>query len=268
MKSLTQSYAINCHQWKEISKISSIDVRLICKLLKTLQNVNRKNNLCLAGPWMGLNANSACPVQGKMLLVIVVAMTKWPEICTMPNCSAEETNSKPSRFFGCYMVMKALVIGSSPKFASHLSNGNAGRFVDTFKIALLEGKDERMMSQVTTEFLQPNWTNYNPVSSDGKSSAEVMFSRSIELIYDTLLASDRVDDHGKSSCIRRFDVRERVFTKSYQGRCQWNLGQLFKQWVDSCITWGEHSKHALDIPTNFMKIKGQWTLGIAKWNYH
>ncbi|CAH8670586.1 unnamed protein product [Schistosoma rodhaini] len=107
-----------------------------------------------AGPWERIHANFAGPIQGKLFLIIVDAFTKWSEVYTMLNCTTSETIHKLSTLFSCFGAPETLVTDNGSQFAAESfkhfckangithfrsppyhpqSNGQAERFVDTFK---------------------------------------------------------------------------------------------------------------------------------------
>ncbi|CAH8818944.1 unnamed protein product [Schistosoma curassoni] len=200
-------------------------------------------------PWERLHADFAGPIRGRMYLVIVDALTKWPQIYAMVNCTASETISKLSELFSCFGVPETLVTDNGSQFTAesfkhfcnvngivHIrsppyhpqSNGQVERFVDTFKRALLKGEGEGT-SQVITKFLTAYRTTPNPIVPDGKSPAEAMFGRSIRTIFNVMLPPKLMDGRRQNQNIRSFNVGDKVLVKSYIGKNRWEPGVIEKR---------------------------------------
>ncbi|KAH9585992.1 hypothetical protein MS3_00007063 [Schistosoma haematobium] len=201
-------------------------------------------------PWERLHADFAGPIQGKMFLIIVDAFTKWPEVYIMPNCTTSETIRKLSTLFSSFGVPETLVTDNGSQFAAesfkhfcrtnginHLrsppyhpqSNGQAERFVDTFKRALLKGGGEGTTEQVITKFLTSYRSTPNPNVQDGKSPAEAMFGRRIRAVFDAMLPSKLVDERSRDPSIRNFSIGDKVYIKSYMGKNRWEPGEVVQK---------------------------------------
>ncbi|CAH8585986.1 unnamed protein product [Schistosoma intercalatum] len=238
MKSLARSYAY----WPSMDK----DIENKCRNCSSCIQAAKNPLKCEpqhwptpAGPWVKLHADFAGPIQGKMFLIIVDAFTKWPEVYIMPNCTTSETTHKLSTLFSCFVVPETLVTDNGSQFAAesfknfcrtngitHLrsppyhpqSNGQAERFVDTFKRALLKRGGEGTTGQVITRFLTSYRSTRNPNVQDGKSPAEAMFGRRIRTVFDAMRPSKLVDQRSHDPSIRNFSVGDKVYIKSYIGK--------------------------------------------------
>lgn len=123
-------------------------------------------------------------------------------ICSIPNSTASNTNHKLSTLSSYLGVLETLVTDKGSQFPAqsfkhfcsingitHLcsplyhaqSNGQAERFADTFKRALLKGEGDGITRQVITKFLTAYRTTPNSTVSDEKSPAEAMIGRSTAL---------------------------------------------------------------------------------------
>ncbi|CAH8557945.1 unnamed protein product [Schistosoma intercalatum] len=201
-------------------------------------------------PWERLHADFAGPIRGRMYLIIVDAFTKWPQIYAMVNCTAGETISKLSDLFSCFGVPQTLVTDNGSQFTAesfkhfcnvngivHIrsppyhpqSNGQAERFVDTLKRALLKGGGEGTTGQVIAKFLTSYRSTPNPNVPDGKSPAEAMFGRRIRTIFDAMLPSKLVDERSHGPSIRNFSVGDKVYIKSYIGKNRWEPGEVVEK---------------------------------------
>ena len=69
-------------------------------------------------PWQRLHIDFAGPVQGKMLMVVIDAHSKWPEIFVMENTTAEETISTLRSLFARMGLPDQIVSDNGPQFTS------------------------------------------------------------------------------------------------------------------------------------------------------
>ena len=67
-------------------------------------------------PWQRLHIDFAGPVQGKMLMVVIDAHSKWPEIVVMENTTAEETVSTLRSLFARMGLPDQIVSDNGPQF--------------------------------------------------------------------------------------------------------------------------------------------------------
>ena len=114
-------------------------------------------------PWQRIHVDFAGPVRGKMLLIIIDAHSKWPEVYTMSSTTASKTIAKLRDAFARFGLPEQLVSDNGPQFVSeelefflrrngvkHIhsspyhpaSNGAAERLVQTVKQALEAGHQE------------------------------------------------------------------------------------------------------------------------------
>ncbi|XP_062702030.1 uncharacterized protein K02A2.6-like [Aedes albopictus] len=157
-------------------------------------------------PWSRLHVDYAGPIKGKMFLVIVDAYSKWPEIYATSNSTATMTIKKLKECvsrFGCPLT---IVTDNGTQFCSEAfskfcqqhgidhvktppfhpqSNGQAERFVDTLKRALLKigGEDVEDALQI---FFQTYRCTPNPSLSDNRSPAEVLLGRKTRTVFDLM----------------------------------------------------------------------------------
>ncbi|CAH8538525.1 unnamed protein product [Schistosoma rodhaini] len=248
MKALARSYAY----WPTMDQDIEIKCRNCSSCLQAAKNPKKcepqqweKPN----SPWERLHADFAGPIRGRMFLVIVDALTKWPQIYAMATCTASETISKLFELFSCFGVPETLVTDNGSQFTAdsfkhfcningivHIrsppyhpqSNGQAERFVDTFKRALLKGDGEGT-SQVITRFLIAYRTTPNHIVPDGKSPAEAMFGRKIRTVFDAMLPPKPMVGRRQNQNIRSFNVGDKVLVKSYSEKKRWEPGVIVKR---------------------------------------
>ncbi len=112
-------------------------------------------------PWQRIHVDYAGPVEGKMLLVITDAHSKWAEVCIMSITTSTHTISALREKFARFGIPEQLASNNGPQFVSeefhsflaangvkHLrsapyhpaTNGAAERLVQTVKRAIKTGK--------------------------------------------------------------------------------------------------------------------------------
>ena len=146
----------------------------------------------------------AGPINGLSFLVAVDA--KWLEIFLMKNTDTHSTITVLRRLFSQHDLPEPLVSDNGPQFTSELfchfcrssciahvqsqpyhpqSNGQAERFVDTFKRALLKTKEE---GTTTEEILQEFLLSYRTTGSvkNGMSLAEAFMGQKLRITLDAL----------------------------------------------------------------------------------
>ncbi|PIO54612.1 integrase core domain protein, partial [Teladorsagia circumcincta] len=125
-------------------------------------------------PWTRVHADFAGPLDGIYYLVVVDAYSKWPEILQMNTISTSATIKAMRRIFAQFGNPQTLVTDNGTQFTSasftefcrqrgirHIrsppfhpqSNGQAERFVDTFKRGLAKLKREGPSTEALQDFL-------------------------------------------------------------------------------------------------------------------
>lgn len=158
-------------------------------------------------PWSRIHIDYAGPFEGHNFLVIVDAFSKWPEICIQSSTTSAATIASLRELFARFGAPDVLVSDNGTQFASkefeefckinginHIrsppfhpqSNGQAERFVDTFKRALLKLKGEEVTSSALQTFLQCYRTTPNLSLPENATPAERMFGRKIRIPLDLL----------------------------------------------------------------------------------
>jgi len=110
-----------------------------------------------AGPWQRLHIDFAGPFQGRMWLILVDLFSKWPEVVPMHSTTATRTIEELRLIFSRFGLPDQIISDNGPQFVSeefrefvksngihHVrvalyhpkSNGQAERFVQTFKAAM------------------------------------------------------------------------------------------------------------------------------------
>ncbi|PIO67258.1 integrase core domain protein [Teladorsagia circumcincta] len=125
-------------------------------------------------PWARVHADFAGPLDGNYYLVIVDAYSKWPEIIQMNSITTPATISVLTKVFAQFGNPQTLITDNGSQFTSttfanfcrrrgikHVrsplfhpqSNGQAERFVDTFKRGLAKLKREEPTADALQAFL-------------------------------------------------------------------------------------------------------------------
>ncbi len=66
-----------------------------------------------------MHVDFARPVEGKMLLIVVDAHSKWPEVAVMHSTTAEKTVVKLGEMFSRFGYPEQLISDNEPQFTSH-----------------------------------------------------------------------------------------------------------------------------------------------------
>ncbi|XP_053548920.1 uncharacterized protein K02A2.6-like [Bombina bombina] len=127
-------------------------------------------------PWERLHLDFAGPIEGISYLIIIDAHSKWPEVIPMTRTTTTEVISVLERLFSVFGLPRKLVTDNGPQFVSQdfqnflhtngihhhrtapyhpATNGQAERFVQTFKRALKALKAEKQVNTKNIlQFLQ------------------------------------------------------------------------------------------------------------------
>lgn len=203
------------------------------------------------GPWQRVHVDFAGPFMGEMFLILVDAHSKWPYVCRMASTTSGNTIDTLRQIFSQQGLPMELVSDNGPQFISaefaeflknnhikHLrsapfhpsSNGEAERFVRTFKNALRAKKDQNIsMNRKLCEFLLTYRTT--PHSSTRRTPAEMM-GRPLRTRLDVVRPNlaqrlERSSKQGKPT--RHIEVGELVLVKDYRARkTSWAQGVVGK----------------------------------------
>ena len=210
-------------------------------------------------PWMRIHVDFAGPFQGAMFMIVVDAHSKWLEVIPMSSTTTEKTIAVLRNLFASYGLPEQLVSDNGPQFTAsdfgnfmrangikHIrtapyhpaSNGEAERFVQTFKHSLKAAKnDGGTLHQKLTRFLLTYRST--PHSTTGVSPAELFLKRQLRTRLDLLRPSlerkvaDQQDQqksyHDAHSKDRKFVIGETVLAQSLHGDPKWVKGTIIEQ---------------------------------------
>ena len=214
-------------------------------------------------PWSRIHIDYAGPLHGKMYLVVVDAFSKWPEIIEMANSTTSNTINALQRIFAQFGLPETIVSDNGTQFTSTVfqeycaenaikhvrsppfhpqSNGQAERFVDTFKRALIKLRNDGTYKESLQTFLFSYRTTPSASSQSGPSTAENFLDRQLRSVLSELHpknikhSTPRSNDmekqfnrhHGARP--RQFQNGELVFVRDYRpGPVTWIPGQIVRR---------------------------------------
>lgn len=199
--------------------------------------------------WSRVHIDYAGPFQEHNFLVIVDSFSKWPEIFVMTSTTTAATIVKIQELIGRFGRMDILVSDNGTQFTSYefddfckhegichiptpvahpQSNGQAERFVDTFKRALTKAKGEESVANVLQRFLQRYRITPNAQLPNNCSPAEIMLGREMKSTLDLMRPKEKFDlvrdskmemdfniKHGAKQ--RIFMPKQQVFVRDFRG---------------------------------------------------
>lgn len=202
-------------------------------------------------PWKRLHIDFAGPFEGQMWLIVIDACSKWPEVIAMTSTTTEKTIAVLRSMFSRYGIPDQIVSDNGPQFTAEefkqfclsngirhtltapyhpSSNGEAERFVQTFKSTMRRGKG--VLQSRLYQFLLHYRTTPHTVT--GKTPAELMFGRRIKTRLDLLHPSGGtpLPQPQKETCkepprkARELEVGDAVWVRNYRGSPRWLPGLI------------------------------------------
>ena len=211
------------------------------------------------GPWKRIHVDFAGPFQGSMFMVIVDAHSKWLGVIPMATTTTEKTLEVLRSMFARYGVPEQLMSDNGPQFTSaefdmcmkangvkHIrtspyhpsSNGEAERFVQTFKRSLKASKDDSGTLSVKLSRFLLTYQN-TPSSTTGVSPAELFMKRPLRSRLDLLRPAvksrvqakqaDQKRYHDVHSKGRQFDIGQSVLVRNLRDGPKWVSGTVIEQ---------------------------------------
>ena len=206
-------------------------------------------------PWSRLHVDYAGPIDGKMLLVVIDAHSKWIEAFPLKTASAVTTIQQLRKLFAQFGIPDTIVSDNGPQFAAAefqefcrlngicptrvapyhpSSNGLAERAVRIVKEGLRKQTGGTLSDQLARLLFQYRIT---PQTTTGTAPAELLLGRKPRSRLDILKPSvmNTVHEkqfrqkagHDKRSKARQFTVGEHVFVRNH------GLGE---KWLPGTIT--------------------------------
>ena len=207
-----------------------------------------------AKPWQRIHVDFAGPVEKRMLMVVVDAHSKWPEVVEMTSTTSELTIQALRGLFAVHGLPDQLVSDNGPQFVSKefqrfmkengvqhtrcapyhpSSNGLAERFVQTLKNALRRTKDiGRTFQHRLAGFLLAYRTT--PHATTNVAPCELLMNRKIRTRLDLLHpdiesrvaknVSRQKAMHDLHAKAREFLVGQRVMLRNLRDGPKWVPG--------------------------------------------
>ena len=240
-------------------------------------------------PWARVHVDFAGPHEGQNFMVVVDAYSKWPEIFIMDRTTTTATINQLQKLFAQFGMPELLVSDNGTQFTSaafsdfcsrngikHMrssayhpqSNGQAERFVDTFKRALLKLKGEGTTAETLQTFLLSYRSTPNASLTDNITPAEAFLSRPLRTSMDLIRPveqSKRRNEQMESQFNKHHGARFRaykpgdpVYARDFRGQQPtWSPGKiirkrgkvLYEVQVDS-RTWIRHANQLRACPAS------------------
>ncbi|BHF75306.1 hypothetical protein SprV_0501840200 [Sparganum proliferum] len=199
-------------------------------------------------PWSRVHIDFAGPLNGVSYLILVDAYSKWPEIAPLNPATASATIAFLRRIFSQHGLPEVLVSDNGTQFTSsifedfcrqhniqHLrsppyhpqSNGQAERFVDTFKRALLKARGEGTTDKIVQAFLFSYRTTPNPASPGGVSPAEALMGRKLRTTFHALVPTGAQPAQTSPVSRSKLSIGTPVFVRDYRTG--------FPDWIEATI---------------------------------
>ncbi|VDL65922.1 unnamed protein product, partial [Nippostrongylus brasiliensis] len=230
-----------------------------------------------------------CDANGSKWLIVVDAKSKWPEVIRMGSTTAERTIAKLKEIFSRNGLPEQLVSDNGPPFSSKFfreycenrgieqiftppyhpnSNGEAERFVQTFKTTLYKGLRSRKTEENSVWDLLFEY-RVTPHVATGKSPAEMLQGRNLRTTLDVIKTGQRKNlmsrytakmkqqyDKGKRE--RKFRIGQEVYIRNYSGTGdRWIPGIIVKTWGTNTyevnMGTGQRKVHADQLKERIMK---------------
>lgn len=199
-------------------------------------------------PWERLHIDYAGPFKGSHFLIVIDAYSKWPEIIKTATTTSTKTLNILSSIFGRFGTPSQLVSDNGSQFTSEqfqtfcningiehlrtspyhpMSNGQAERFVNTFKRAIKKLESEGKLDENLEVFLKTYRTTPNNNCPFKKSPAEILLGRKVRTVFDLLkpfnistqnrnikMEQQFNQKHGAKH--REFNIDDKIFVKIHK----------------------------------------------------
>lgn len=201
-------------------------------------------------PWHTIHADFAGPVEGKMLLIVVDAYSKWLEVRYMRNIQSPTLIEELRNLFATFGIPERLVTDNGPSFVSaemedflkknrvtHVTsapyhpatNGQAERMVLETKQALAKDQSGTFACRLARFLLKQHTT----VSvTTGRTPAALMFGRELTTALTRIQprpAERAITDHSVTNSPRKVAVGQTVFFRNFSGSPAWIGGTVLKR---------------------------------------
>ena len=250
MKSIARSYAY----WPKMDEHIEDLVRNCFRCQQAAKFPSRESPVPWppsTSPWSRVHIDFAGPVNGISYLVLIDAYSKWPEIVPI-SPTATATVETLGRLFCQHGLPSTIVSDNGTQFTSavfadfcqrhaieHIrsppyhpqSNGQAERFVDTFKRALLKSRGEGTTAEAINGFLLLYRTTPNKALAQNQSPAEVLMGRKLRTTFSAMIprkAEPEAVQHPRLKIPLQLGTK--VYARDYRAKEEnWTAGKIVKR---------------------------------------
>ncbi|BHF70204.1 hypothetical protein SprV_0301325400 [Sparganum proliferum] len=199
-------------------------------------------------PWSRVHIDFAGPLNGVSYLILVDAYSKWPEMAPLNPATASATIAFLRRTFSQHGLPEVLVSDNGSQFTSssfedfcrqhniqHLrsppyhpqSNGQAERFVDTFKRALSKARGEGTTDEIVQALLFSYRTTPNPASPGSVSPTEALIGRKLRTTFHALVPTGAQPAQISPVSRSKLPIGTPVFVRDYRAG--------FPDWIEAAV---------------------------------
>ena len=251
-------------------------------------------------PWQRIHIDFAGPFMDKSFFIVVDAHSKWAEVVEMPQTTTARTIAVLRHLFATHGIPEQIVSDNGPQFTSNdfaeftktngikhtrsspyhpATNGEAERFVRTFKEAMKTGKGDGLtLAHRVENFLLTYRTT--PHATTGTPPCQLLMGRSLRTRWDLLKPDieqrvswrqskqkERYDQHARP---RSFHPGQSVMAKNFRSGPDWVPGVIVQQLgpltylvdVSNGRLWKRHvdhlknyfSRHPLPVPETEVEV--------------
>ena len=208
-------------------------------------------------PWTRIHIDYAGPVEGKMLLVVVDAHSKWLDVAVVTSATSSITIEKLRGMFATHGIPDVVVSDNGTVFTSdefgtfmrhngirHVksapyhpsTNGLAECAIQTLKESLKKSKTGSLETRISRFLFKYRTT---PHTTTGISTAELLMGRQLRshlsllhpdfTIHDRVLKQQSQKDHHDSRANRRhFTIGDTVFVHDFPTGNKWLPGTVIQ----------------------------------------
>ena len=197
------------------------------------------------GPWRRIHLDYAGPVEGKMLLVVVDAYSKWPEVWITPSTSAQVTIDHLRMSFATHGLPEVVVSDNAGCFAGEefktflacngirqrftpprhpASNGEVENVVKIVKLALKKRTGSLLVRLTRWLYTYRNL----PHSATGQTPAELLLRRKPRTHLDIMLSEGKSGGRDGVPPTRSFKTGDPVYVTE--------IGGSASRWLPATVT--------------------------------
>lgn len=212
--------------------------------------------------WERVHIDYAGPFKNAYYLFVIDAFSKWPEIIKTESTTSTQTIKILTTLFSRFGTPEQIVSDNGRQFVSEqfqsycnsngiehlqtspytpMSNGQAERFVDTFKRSIKKMENERNLDENIQIFLFNYRSTPNENLSSNKSPAEVFLGRKLRTMFNLLHPTSnrstkrnaKMEEqfntkHGAKD--RKFNIGDKVFVQIHHGNTwRWEEGEIISK---------------------------------------